>query len=72
MKAGSPPKKTDSPQWQMIVAYENPEYCQDDITTLFLDGHVERMKKDSFLEMLERTYKQLGREMPEIKFKGSQ
>jgi hypothetical protein len=30
------------------------------------------MKQDNFLEMLERTYKQFGREMPEIKFKGSQ
>jgi len=63
--------KAQSPNWQ-IVAYENPEYCQDDITTLFLDGHVERMQKDNFLEMLEATYKQLGKEMPEIKFKGSQ
>jgi len=63
--------KADSP-YRQIVAYENPEYCQDDITTLFLDGHVERMKKESFLETLEATYKQLGREMPKIKFKGSQ
>jgi len=63
--------KAQSPARQ-IVAYENPEYCQDDITTLFLDGHVERMQKDRFLEMLEATYKQLGKEMPEIKFKGSQ
>jgi len=62
---------TGSPATQ-IVAYENPEYCQDDITTLFLDGHVERMQKDSFLEMLGATYKQLGKQMPEIKFKGSQ
>jgi hypothetical protein len=57
---------------RQIVAYENLEYCQDDITTLFLDGHVERMSRDRFLETLEATYKQLGKEMPEIKFKGSQ
>jgi len=63
--------KDDSPARQ-IVAYENTEYCQDDITTLFLDGHVERMQKERFLQTLEATYKQLGREMPEIKFKGSQ
>jgi hypothetical protein len=62
--------KADSPARQ-IVAYENTEYCQDDITTLFLDGHVERMQKERFLQTLEATYKQLGREMPEIKFKGS-
>jgi prepilin-type processing-associated H-X9-DG protein len=55
-----------------IVAYENPEYCQDTINTLFLDGHVQRMQRYRFLEMLEATYKQLGREMPEIKFKDSE
>jgi hypothetical protein len=54
-----------------IVAYENPEYCKDTIITLFLDGHVERMPRDRFLDALKATYKQLGREMPEIKFKGS-
>jgi prepilin-type processing-associated H-X9-DG protein len=63
--------KADSPASQ-IVAYENPGYCQDTINTLFLDGHVERMQRHRFLEMLEATYKQLGREMPEIKFKDSQ
>jgi hypothetical protein len=57
--------KAESPARQ-IVAYENPEYCKDTITTLFLDGHVEKMQKDRFLETLEATYKQLGREMPEI------
>jgi len=56
---------------RQIVAYENPEYCQDTINTLFLDGHVERMQNDRFLETLDATYKQLGKEMPEIKFKGS-
>ena len=63
--------KAESPARQ-IVAYENPEYCKDTINALFLDGHVEKMQKDRFLETLEATYKQLGREMPEIKFKGSQ
>ena len=62
--------KAESPARQ-IVAYENPGYCQDMINALFLDGHVEKMKKDRFLETLEATYKQLGRDMPEIKFKGS-
>jgi hypothetical protein len=62
--------KDESPARQ-IVAYENPEYCQDTIITLFLDGHVETMQKDRFLETLGATYKQLGKEMPEIKFKGS-
>jgi hypothetical protein len=62
--------KDESPARQ-IVAYENPEYCQDTIITLFLDGHVEKMPRQRFLDELKATYKQLGREMPEIKFKGS-
>ena len=57
----------DSPARQIIV-YENPEYLRDQITVLFLDGHVERMKRDRFVETLDATCKQLGREMPEIKF----
>jgi hypothetical protein len=52
-----------------IIAYENPEYCRDTIITLFLDGHVEKMPRQRFLDALKETYKQLGREMPEIKFK---
>jgi hypothetical protein len=63
--------KSESPARQ-IVAYENPEYCQDSIITLFLDGHVEKITRDRFHEMLEATYKQLGQQMPEIKSKGSQ
>lgn len=55
-----------------IVAYENPEYCKDTIIVLFLDGHVEKMTRERFLEALKATYKQLGKEMPEIKFKDSQ
>ena len=54
---------------RQIVVYENPEYLRDKITVLFLDGHVERMTRDRFIELLEATYKQLGREMPEIKFR---
>jgi prepilin-type processing-associated H-X9-DG protein len=61
MNAGSPAVQ--------IIAYENPQYCQDTVNALFLDGHVEKMPRDRFLETLEATYKQLGREMPEIKFK---
>ncbi|MGB2864226.1 MAG: hypothetical protein WBC05_12930 [Sedimentisphaerales bacterium] len=58
MKAASPARQ--------IVIYENPQYCQDTINALFLDGHVERMQRNRFRETLEATYKQLGREMPEI------
>ena len=53
---------------RQVVVYENPEYLRDNIPVLFLDGHVERMSQDRFVEVLEATYKQLGREMPEIKF----
>jgi prepilin-type processing-associated H-X9-DG protein len=52
-----------------IIIYENPAICRDKINVAFLDGHVEMMRKDSFLQALEETYQRLGREMPEIKFK---
>jgi prepilin-type processing-associated H-X9-DG protein len=53
-----------------ILAYENPAFCSDKINVLFNDGHVSAMKPDEFLKKLGDTYKRLGREMPEIKFKG--
>ena len=55
---------------RIIIFYENPAFCSDGICASFLDGHCEWMKPAEFLERLEDTYKQLGREMPEIKFKG--
>jgi len=57
--------KAESPARQIVI-YENPEYCQGTINALFLDGHVEKMQRDRFRETLEATYKQLGKEMPEI------
>jgi len=53
-----------------IVVYENPAFCSDKINVLFNDGHVDRMEPAEFLRKLEETYKRLGREMPEIRFKG--
>ena len=58
-----------SPAGQILV-YENPEYLRDEITVVFLDGHAERMSRNRFVEALEATYKQLGREMPDIQFNG--
>ncbi len=52
-----------------IVAYENPAFLSEGTNVLFMDGHVEWMKPDAFLRELEATYKRLGREMPEVKFK---
>ncbi len=54
---------------RMVLAYENPEYLDDKVPVLFLDGHVEKMSRDRFVEALEATCKRLGKEMPEIKFK---
>jgi prepilin-type processing-associated H-X9-DG protein len=70
----SPPrhKTRDQSPATKIVIYENPAYLKDEVNVVFLDGHVEKMQKESFLNALKATYKQLGREMPEIKFKGSQ
>ncbi len=55
----------------IIIAYENPAFCSDGICVAFMDGHCEWLKPARFLQRLEETYKRLGREMPEIKFKGS-
>jgi len=54
-----------------IVAYENPAFLSDGTNVLYLDGHVQWIKPDEFLQDLEATYKRLGREMPKIKFKQS-
>ena len=52
-----------------VVAYENPEYCQDGINVLYLDSHVFWQKTDEFLQALAATYKRLRRPMPNIQFK---
>jgi len=52
-----------------VVAYENPAFLSEGTNVLFMDGHVEWMKPEAFLSELEATYKRLGREMPEVKFK---
>ncbi|MBN2270171.1 MAG: hypothetical protein JXN61_06130 [Sedimentisphaerales bacterium] len=52
-----------------IIAYENPAFLSEGTNVLFLDCHVEWMKPEAFLSELEATYKRLGREMPEVKFK---
>lgn len=61
-------RETEKP-YEQVLAYENPEFCDDKINTLFLDGHVEALNPDKFLERLKSTYELLGKEMPEIKFK---
>ena len=63
------PKTTDA---RNIVVYENPGFCTDKITVLFLDGHVEAMDPEAFRNGLKETYERLGKEMPEIKFQGQQ
>jgi len=52
-----------------ILIYENPAYCREGVNAGFVDAHVEFLKRDDFMRRLEATYKRLGREMPEIKFK---
>jgi prepilin-type processing-associated H-X9-DG protein len=53
-----------------IVVYENPAFCTDRTNVLFADGHVEAMKPEAFRRELKATYERLGKEMPEVKFKG--
>jgi prepilin-type processing-associated H-X9-DG protein len=55
---------------QNILAYENPEFCTDGTSVLYMDGHVAFVKPQQFREQLAETYKRLGRETPQIRFKG--
>ncbi|HPC96692.1 MAG TPA: DUF3352 domain-containing protein [Sedimentisphaerales bacterium] len=48
-----------------ILVYENPEFCDDTINVLFLDGHVEAMSSEAFGEAVEATYERLGRPVPQ-------
>jgi hypothetical protein len=56
-----------------IIVYENPEYLTgydfEQVNVVYLDGNVERLKKEDFLSKLRKTYEHLGKPMPEIKFK---
>jgi len=63
------PGQSTSTDPQNIVAYENPAFLEDGTNAVFLDGHVEFLKPEAFREKLAETYKRLGREAPEIKFK---
>ena len=67
MYVGGQAKTTDP---HSIVLYENPEFCTDQIDVLFADGHVEAMKPEAFRRELKATYERLGKEMPEVRFKG--
>jgi prepilin-type processing-associated H-X9-DG protein len=55
-----------------FVAYEDPRYCQEGVSVLFLDGHVEFMRPDAFREELKGTYDRLGRPTPRVRFKDEQ
>ena len=48
-----------------VLIYENPEFCDDTINVLFLDGHVEAMSSEAFGEAVEATYERLGRPVPQ-------
>jgi hypothetical protein len=63
------PGQTTSTDPGNMVAYENPAFCQDEVSVLFLDGHVEFMKPEAFRRALEATCKKLGRDVPEVRFK---
>jgi hypothetical protein len=54
-----------------IIVYDNPAFCREGVNVLFNDTHVQWIKPAEFLKELEATYRRLGREMPEVKFKDS-
>jgi len=63
------PGQTTSMDPGNIIAYENPVFLSEGTNVLYLDGHTVWVRPDEFLRDLEATYKRIGREMPEIKFK---
>ncbi len=64
-----PVERADIPETgKIILLYENPQFCRGGLNVGFVDGHVEFIKQNEFIEALKKTYERLGREMPEIKF----
>jgi len=55
---------------ELILIYENPQFREDGTNAAFLDGHVEFMRPNGFREAIKRTYEALGKEAPEIRFRG--
>ncbi|MDH7600021.1 MAG: hypothetical protein QHH07_10385 [Sedimentisphaerales bacterium] len=55
---------------ELVLLYENPEYCSDGVIVAFLDENVEFMRPEAFMQALSTTYERLGRPMPQIRFKG--
>ncbi len=51
-----------------VLAYEDPGYCIDGANVLFVDAHVEFMEPEAFRKAIERTYRRLGRDIPEYRF----
>ncbi len=49
----------------IVIVYENPAYCRDNIIVGFLDGHSEKVTLSIFKQKLEYTYQQLGQPMPD-------
>lgn len=50
----------------MVLAYENPAFCDDEVNVLYLDGHVAVDDKESLKQELQKTYEYLKQPMPEI------
>ncbi len=63
------PGQTTSDEPGNILVYENPEFCSDGVNVLFVDSHVEFVKKEDFIRELKATYERLKRPMPDVKFK---
>ena len=63
------PGQTTAMSPRNILVYENPEFCHDGVTAVFLDFHIEFLKPEEFRRELEETCKRLGREVPQVEFK---
>ncbi len=64
-----PGQTTSIIQRTNILAYENPEFCTEGVNVLYADTHVAFVRPDEFRRDLKRTYKNLGKPVPDVKFR---
>ncbi len=50
----------------IVLAYENPAFCENEINVLYCDGHVAVQGKDQLKQDLQKTYEYLNKPIPQL------